>query len=77
MGFIIVPQLPYSYEYFAVPGGTDLENLAYYIGADKKLLRRMNPALLKGFVPQFVSSHAIRIPPGLLQKASEFVRASL
>ena len=73
----INPKTPYKYEYFAVPGGTDLENLAYYIGADKRLLKTMNSALVKGFVPQNVSSYAIRIPPGKLQKASEFVRASL
>ena len=60
-----------------MPGGTDLENLAYYIGSDKRLLKTMNSALVKGFVPQNVSSYAIRIPPGKLQKASEFVRASL
>lgn len=71
------PQAPYDFDYFFVPGGTDLENLAYYIGADKSLLKQMNPELLKGFIPQYVTTHRIRIPRGHLSKASEFIRASL
>lgn len=73
----IKPEQPYNFDYFFVPGGTDLDNLAYYIGADKKLLKTLNPELLKGFVPQYVSTHRIRIPRGHLTKASEFIRASL
>ncbi len=73
----IKPQKPYEYEVFEVPGGTDLENLAYYAGIDKNDLRQMNPELVKGFVPQFVDRHTIRLPRGAMDKASEFVRASL
>src|SRR5690606_15274294 len=50
------PQESVDFDYFSVPGGTDLENLAYYIGADRQVLRQMNPELLKGFVPQYVSN---------------------
>lgn len=70
-------QDPMDYDYFNVPGGTDLDNLSYYIGADKQLVKRLNPELIKGFVPQFITSHRIRIPRGNLTKASEFIRASL
>lgn len=71
------PQMPHEYEYFTVPGGTDLENLAYYTGINLEEMRSLNPELVKGFVPQFVSSHRIRLPKGRLAKATEFIRASL
>jgi len=71
------PQLPYSYEYYTVPGGTDLMNMARYIGVSGDQLSRLNPELVKGFVPTFVHSHRIRIPKGLQPRVSQFVRASL
>lgn len=71
------PMKPYKYDYFHAPGGTDLENLAHFMKIDKSELRALNPELVRGFIPQFVSSHRIRLPKGKLAKASEFVRASL
>jgi membrane-bound lytic murein transglycosylase D len=68
---------PYSYDFAEVPGGTDLENLAKYIGADKQELKRLNPELIKGFIPPFVESHKIKIPKGYRAKTNAFVRASL
>lgn len=68
---------PYSYDYFHVPGGTDLMNLAQYLKIDHKTLERLNPELLKGFVPSFVDSHRIRIPKGMSSKASSYLRAQL
>lgn len=70
-------QAPREYELFDAPGGTDLENLAYYMGIDAEEMRNLNPELTKGFVPQFVPSHRIRLPKGRLAKANEFIRASL
>lgn len=70
-------QAPYSYEYFHVPGGTDLYNLASYLGLNSKQLMRLNPELVKGFVPASVHSHKIRIPKGLTPKVSQFIRAQL
>lgn len=70
-------QQPYHYDYFNVPGGTDLFNLAHYLGVSSEQLVRLNPELVKGFVPQFVRSHRIRIPKGLQPKVSQFIRASL
>jgi membrane-bound lytic murein transglycosylase D len=70
-------QPPYAYEYFHVPGGTDLQNLANYLGLNSKQLRNLNPELLKGFVPASVHSHKIRIPKGLTPKVSQFIRAQL
>lgn len=71
------PKEPYSYDYFHVPGGTDLYNLARFMGVDSKALLRLNPELIKGFVPGSVRSHRIRIPKGEITKASQFVRAQL
>lgn len=68
---------PYEYEYFNAPGGTDLENLAHFMNIDREALLRLNPELVKGFIPQFVDYHRIRLPKGTLAKAREFVRASL
>ena len=69
------PKPPYKYEYFTVPGGTDLLNLARYLGVAGSQLTSLNPELLKGFVPSFVQGHRIRVPPGLQPKVSQFVRA--
>jgi membrane-bound lytic murein transglycosylase D len=71
------PQEPYHYDYFAVPGGTDLHNLAKYIGVSSDQLAVLNPELVKGFVPTFVTSHRIRIPKGLQPRVSQFVRAGM
>jgi membrane-bound lytic murein transglycosylase D len=71
------PQRPYSYEYFHVPGGTDLYNLAKYLGINSADLLRLNPELLRGLVPSSIPNHRIRIPKGLTGKVSKFVRAQL
>ena len=73
----VVPQQPYVYDYFSVPGGTDLFNLARYIGVSGQHLTQLNPELLKGFVPTFVHSHRIRIPKGVQPRVSQFVRAGI
>ncbi len=71
------PKEPYSYEYFHVPGGTDLHSLAAYLGLNASQLKRLNPELLKGYIPASVRSHKIRIPKGLTPKVSQFIRAQL
>lgn len=71
------PQKAPRYEYFYAPGGTDLENLSLYLGADKEAVSKLNPELTKGFIPQYISSHKIRIPPGHLAKARRFASSNL
>lgn len=71
------PQAPYSYEYFSVPGGTDLYNLARYIGVSGAQLTKLNPELTKGFVPQNVNNHRIRVPKGFSPRVSQYIRAQL
>jgi membrane-bound lytic murein transglycosylase D len=67
-------QLPLSYEYFHAPGGTDLINLAKYLGVSEKYLKELNPELIKGFIPRNVASHKIRIPQGSEATVAQFVR---
>ncbi len=71
------PMSPTQYEFLNAPGGTDLERLALYLGIDKEGLTHINPEIVKGFIPQYISSHKIRIPLGKLAKAHKFVRSSL
>ncbi len=71
------PKQPYRYDYMNVPGGTDLYNLARFTGMNSADLIKLNPELLKGFVPTSVRTHRIRIPKGAMSKVSEFIRAQL
>lgn len=57
-------KMPYKFEETFVPGGTDLTNLAQYIGVKEKYLKDLNPDLLRGFIPREVKSHRIKIPVG-------------
>ena len=56
--------LPYKFEETFVPGGTDLANLAKYIGVKERYLKDLNPDLLRGFIPREVKRHMIKIPIG-------------
>jgi membrane-bound lytic murein transglycosylase D len=71
------PQSPVKYVFVEAPGGTDLENLSMYLGLDKMTLTQMNPELTKGFVPQYIDSHKIRVPPGYSLKAKQFAKSNL
>jgi len=71
------PQVAVKYDFFNVPGGTDLENFALYLGLDKEALNNMNPEITQGFIPQYVKHHKIRIPPGQMSRARQFARSSL
>jgi membrane-bound lytic murein transglycosylase D len=72
----ITPHKRMDYEHFFVPGGTDLKNLARFTGLPHKVLKRLNPELIRGFVPKTVNNHRIRIPKGSLPKVSQFIRRS-
>ena len=67
-------QMPLSYESISVPGGTDLINLAGFLGVSEKYLKDLNPELIKGFIPRSVRSHRIRIPKGSLATVSQYIR---
>ncbi len=57
-------KMPYKFEETLVPGGTDLANLAQYIGVRDRYLKDLNPDLLKGFIPREVKEHRIKVPVG-------------
>lgn len=67
-------QAPLSFEMFRVPGGTDLMNLAAFLGVSGKYIQELNPELLRGFVPREIKGHNIRIPKGSGLVVSQFVR---
>ena len=67
-------QEPLEYEYFWAPGGTSMKQLAQSIHFSDKELRLMNPELIRGYIPDYVSGHRIRIPKGSLQKVSAYFR---
>ncbi len=67
-------QLPLSYETVTVPGGTDIVNLAAYLGVSAKYLQSLNSELLKGFIPREVKGHEIRVPKGAVAAVTQFVR---
>ncbi len=57
-------KVPYKYENIDVPGGTDLENLAQYIGVKHRYLKDLNPDLIKGYIPREIKTHKIKVPVG-------------
>ncbi|MES2963565.1 MAG: lytic transglycosylase domain-containing protein [Bdellovibrionota bacterium] len=66
--------MPLSFETTRVPGGTDLVNLAGFLGISEKYLQELNPELIKGFVPREVRGHTIRIPKGASTMVAQFIR---
>ena len=71
------PLHPMSYEYIYVPGGTDLYNMSNYLQVDRAHLNRLNPDLIQGFVPGFVTYHRIRIPKGYNRKVASYIKTQL
>jgi len=68
------PDLPLQYEYVSMPGGTNLVNLAQYLGVNASHLKELNPELLKGFIPREVRSHSIKVPPGSLELVGKYAK---
>ncbi len=73
----IKPHAAARYDFFHVPGGTDLHNLAHFVGIPTSNILKLNPELIKGFVPSTVQNHRIKIPKGSLSRVSAFVRAQM
>ena len=63
-----------TYDNFRVPGGTRLDQLADAIGMTGRQLQELNPELIRGYVPNFVESHSIRIPKGTTSLVSHYIR---
>ena len=65
---------PLLFERFRVPGGTRLDSLAQAIGVSGRSMLELNPELVKGYVPDYVDGHWIRIPKGSAQLISHYIR---
>lgn len=65
--------MPFAFDTVTVPGGTDLANLARYLGVSERTLTELNPELLRGFIPRDIGQHRIRIPKGAHLAVSQYV----
>lgn len=68
--------VPFAFEFYNAPGGTDLINLANHLGVSERSLTELNPELLKGFIPRDVKSHRIRIPKGSRSAVAMYLNQS-
>ncbi len=58
---------PFNQLYFDeihIPGGTDINNLADYLGVSRKYFRHLNAELIQGVIPKKIKRHKIKIPKG-------------
>jgi membrane-bound lytic murein transglycosylase D len=67
-------QMPLAFDTVRVPGGTDLINLASFLGVSGKYLMELNPELTRGFIPREVRGHQIRVPKGSTLMVSQYTR---
>lgn len=65
-----------DYDVVSVPGGTDLEPLADYLGVTRKALKDLNAELILGYIPRHVDRHFIRVPKGASIYVSRYVQNS-
>lgn len=68
---------PVDYEYFWAPGGTSIRELARHLKYSEYQIKYLNPELVTGMIPDYISGHRIRIPKGSLQKVSMFFKMKL
>lgn len=64
--------VPYEFDMAPVPGGTDLYNLAQYLGVDSNYLKELNPDLIHGFIPPTVTLHTIKVPKGSAKLVAQY-----
>ncbi len=67
-------QFPLQYEVFWAPAGTDMDQLADYLGVTRKSMRDLNAELVLGYIPKQVAGHHVRIPLGSQAVARQFFR---
>ncbi len=66
-GFDLEMAVPYRYDRVFVPGGTTLSRVARDLKADLRLMRDLNPHLLRGVTPPG-ETYPVRVPVGASQK---------
>lgn len=62
-----------DFDVIQVPGGTDIETLADYLGVTRKSLRDLNAEIVLGYIPRQIEKHYIRVPRGASQMVSNYV----
>lgn len=68
---------PLTFETIRAPGGTRLDDVADAIGVTPSHMRELNPELVRGYIPNYVEAHAIRIPKGSAQLVAHYFRRSI
>ena len=77
-GFTDVAKLePLSYDVVSAPAGTNLKDLADYLGVTYPSLTSLNTELNYASVPFDVKSHLIKVPKGAFAVASNFLNKNL
>ncbi len=68
---------PHNYEFFYLPGGTNLRALAGYIEQPYNKIKKLNPALLSDRIPRYIENWRTRIPKGSSKKVSQYISSRL
>lgn len=66
---------PLDFEEIEVPPSTDLELLAKDLDIDFEELHRLNPELMRWFIPPNVDSYVLRVPVGVKEKWQDCCKA--
>jgi membrane-bound lytic murein transglycosylase D len=64
---------PFRYQLILVPGGTEIDQIADYIGVTRQSLRDLNSELKVGMIPKEVPNHTIRVPVGAYKLTKKFI----
>ncbi len=64
---------PVKYQLITVPGGTEIDSIADYLGVTRHSLKELNAELKFNKVPNEVPNHTIRIPVGTYKLAKQFL----
>ena len=70
-------KIPYNYEIFYLPGGTNLRALASYIKEPYKKFKNLNPSLIGDHIPFDMENWRTRIPKGSSGKISHYISTYL
>jgi membrane-bound lytic murein transglycosylase D len=73
-GFEVPATTPLQYDVVPVDDATDLDLIARCAGVDGTMVRRLNPALLRGASPPDMKGFPVRVPPGTGKKAIDALR---
>ena len=64
---------PLPTEVIWVPGGTNINELADFLGITRDYIKELNPSIIKAYIPDHIRSYAINIPKGARYLVSQFL----